>query len=97
VEKNEYYDDLIKIRKFLKSRKIRLKFLSKEMNYSTSHVLTVFNKKNTLSDKFMKAVLIATLNILKRDLRDFSELTKDMSCTTLISELESSNSFYLLS
>ncbi len=72
-------EDLKKLRAFLKSKKISLESLSKEMDYSTSHVVKVFNGGSPIHKKFIRAVLKAIQRLLQKDLKDFYELIRGNS------------------
>ncbi len=69
-------EELQELRKFLKNKKITYAALSKEMNYSTSHVIRVFNGEYTVQPKFMKILLTSIQKILQEDLKQFYELIR---------------------
>lgn len=61
---------------FLRKKKITCDVLSKEMNYSTSHVVKVFNGGCPPGKKFMGELFKATENLLQKDLTDFYNLIR---------------------
>lgn len=69
-------EDLLVLRKFLKEKKITYAYLSKEMNYSTSHVIRVFRGEYAIQRKFMCILLHAVQRILQRDLKKFYEIIR---------------------
>jgi len=75
-------EDLKILRKFLKEKRISLESLSKEMNYSTSHVIKVFRGNYTVQPKFLTLLFGAVQKILERDLDDFKELRRGQKWTT---------------
>ncbi len=81
-KKTPELEDLKQLRAFLKSKKISLAALSKEMDYSTSHVLNVFNGASPVHHKFVRAALKASQGILQKDLKEFYELMRGKSWST---------------
>lgn len=77
------HQDLQIIRKFLKEKRIPLEHLSKEMNYSTSHVIKVFKGINAVHDKFLTLLFFSIEKILKKNINDFHELIKGEPWNTL--------------
>jgi len=86
MKKKEFLpEDLEVLRKFLKDKKITYVSLSKEMNYSTSHVIRVFNGEYSVQPKFIALLLQAVQRILQRDLKQFYELIRGQEWTTFTS------------
>jgi len=67
-------EDLKLLRTFMKGKKITFDTLRKEMEYSKNHVITVFNGKLTLTDKFMRSAIKAIQRILQKDMETFDEV-----------------------
>jgi len=75
-------EDLRLLRPFMKEKKISFNDLSKEMEYSTSHVVKVFNGGHPPTAKFRRRVLEAIIAILKKDLYEFYTLMKGETSIT---------------
>jgi len=73
-------EDLRLLRPFMKEKKISFDDLSKKMEYSTGHVVKVFNSAHPPTAKFRRKVLEAIIEILKKDLYEFYTLMKGKSC-----------------
>lgn len=83
MKKNQVCEQDLKIlRKFLKEKRISLERLSKEMNYSTSHVIKVFRGNHRVQTKFLTLLLGAAHKILKNDLEDFKEFSRGHTWNT---------------
>lgn len=66
--------DLNILKKFFIDKKITLRMVAHEMDYSYVYVTRVFTGFYEPSSKFMKACLRAVLDILRRDVNDFQIL-----------------------
>jgi len=83
MEKNDISaEDLKILRRFMKSKNITYKELSKEMNYSAPHVIKVFNGACGISKKFISCLVKALQRILQKDLIEFYKLMKNTSWKT---------------
>lgn len=78
--------DLVIMKKFMKSKKITYPLLSKEMNYSTSHVARVFSGGSQATEKFMLDLFKAVRNLLQKDLKEFYETMRGTSWTIYVWE-----------
>lgn len=76
-------EELRLFREFMTSKKITYAALSKEMNYSISHVIKVFNGKLPPTTKFMEFLISAICIILKKDLNEFRQFMKGSIWTTI--------------
>ncbi len=65
--------DLKIFRDFMKIKNITFKDLSKEMNYSTSHICLVFKKGAPPSSRFLAELFKGMRSLLRKDLYDFYE------------------------
>lgn len=75
-KKEVSHEDLQVLKKFLKEKKITYTALSKEMHYSTSHVIRVFNGEYSVQPKFMKSLLHSIQQILQKDVKQFYDLIR---------------------
>lgn len=78
------HQDLQEIREFLKKKKITLKTLSKEMDYSNVQVINVFNGYYTITPKFGRRMIFAIEKILQRDLNEFFDFIGEKRWITFI-------------
>lgn len=74
--------DMLRLKKFLRSKKILIKDLSKEMEYSIEHIIKVLNCKRSYSRKFIGKLFFAITIILQRDLKEFHGLLGELSWIT---------------
>ena len=80
MEKKSYlYSDLLLIRAFMKEKKITIRKLTEEMEYSYSHLTTVFTGASPPNEKFMKSLFKGITHILQKDLIEFYKLLQDIS------------------
>lgn len=79
-------EELNIIRTFMKSKKITFKAVSKEMDYSVSHVINVFRGLYGAHRKFVNSLLKALQRILEKDITEFYELMGEHSWPTLTGE-----------
>ena len=82
-------EDLKILRTFMKEKKITFAILSKEMEYSKNHVITIFNGGHSLMDKFMSRTVRAIHRLLHKDLEEFYEVMYGLewipaNCQTLM-------------
>ncbi len=83
MEKNkDSIEDLKKIRQFMKEKKISLKGLSIQMEYSTWHVIKVFKGRLPSSERFRRTLLHALQTLLQKDLQDFYKLMRGKTWIT---------------
>ncbi len=75
-------EELKVIRAFMEKKKITFSSLSRTMDYSIPHVITIFNGEKPPTKKFMRCVLEALQKILQKDLKDFYKLARSREWTT---------------
>ena len=69
--KKDVSQELKDFQKFLKGKKITCEALSKEMGFSQTYVIKVFNGMHPPSERFMSSLFKSTERLLQKDLNLF--------------------------